>query len=312
MPSDVLQSLLGLLAGAGETYVNTKENRRAETAKASEAERERGSRKDLLQTELTARAQEGAAERLSRKELTTLQLQAEKDNLEKQLNANRDRAAASNQVEREKLDVQREEIEARLKQVTGELALKSRELDIEQASKLGTGKLGGGLGQNTLLSSLPDLLKAYISGRSPDMKPEEAIGFLRTVINTNFQNQPVGQGPFSPGYGGNYGVFGEENNKGGSNQRKNFATPYPGLINAGVQTGRFLSNPMDIILDSVMNNSLNGYSTSQQQYGPYPPPAQLPVAPPPQELNFGFTNPNLRGLIDSTSTYPSKRIRTLK
>lgn len=193
MPSDVLSALLGLLAGGTSGYVETKESRRKEKLASEESASDRAFRERLLGTEIKARKEEGAAERLSRQEETKLKLQADRDNLQKQLDANMARAASANAVDRERIAVQNKEIEARIRQVdkqiglqAKELGLKGRELDIRQANELGTGPLGTAGGNtpaaNPVYTNLGDIIKAYVA---TDRTPEtdvQFLGFIDTAL----------------------------------------------------------------------------------------------------------------------------------
>lgn len=214
MPSDVLQALLGLIAGGAQSYTGEKARQSSEGAKAAESAKERASREKIATQESQTRT--GIAEKqiLGSKEETLLKLQADKENLHDQLKANLDRSASANAIERDRLALQRDELTANIDRIDKQLAfeekklktesgLKGRELNIEQAKAGLGGPIAAGGKQFGPQSMLPDLLKAYVSGRGPDMKPEEAIGFIQTVLNKDWVNHPVvpipqGEGPPVP------------------------------------------------------------------------------------------------------------------
>lgn len=319
MASDVLSALLGILAGGAGSYVETKETRRREGLASKEAAAERGSRKELLQTELTSREKEGAANRMTEKELTVMKLQAERDNLTKQLQAQLDRAASANSIERDKINVERDRLTAEIDRVDKEIkfkekelgvtaGLKRRELDIEQGVKLGTGKYAPAAGTNPLLNSLPDLLKAYVSARGEDMKPDEAIGFLRTVINMNFVNPPV-----TPGEGGieALGKYPSSKAKG----------PYTGMSLLGDLLKPIL-NPRGFITERVAAEAGRNPNFAVDQGGQTIPlsPINPSYSSPgvtstlsPGELNFGPQppNPELEGLFNSIFSFSYERDKPL-
>lgn len=202
MPSDVLQALLGLIASGAHSYTQEKSAQSAEATKAAEAAKERASKEKISTQEWQTRMGISKEQILGSKEETLLKLQADKENLHEQLKANLDRAASANAIDRDRLAVERDRLTAEIdrtdkqlafeeKKLKAESGLKGKELNIEQAKAGLGGPLAAGGKQFDPQSMLPDLLKAYVSGRGPDMKPEEAIGFIQTVLNKDWQNHPA-------------------------------------------------------------------------------------------------------------------------
>lgn len=176
MTNEVLSSLIGILASGAQGYSDTSSKIAADKTALSEAEKERQARKDLLNTELGARAKEGEANRsvekdriLSEKEMQREKLAADADALSKELAQKHKEFLTADATERAKLRASIDESTARLKMMQRELDQKDRELSIDQAYKLGTGKLGtgsrlGGSGK-TAESQLPDILQKLLSSR---------------------------------------------------------------------------------------------------------------------------------------------------
>ncbi len=223
MPSDVLQALLGVLAGGATGYENKKEQLRQEGIAAKTRAEEIKSKKDLLTTQLTAAAAEGKAGRLSDKEIAVLKLQGDRDNLHEQLKQNLEISNRSNAIDRERLQVQRDEITSKIDEVDKQIAfetkklgvesgLKNKELNIDQAYKIGTGPLGNGSrlgpggkgigGSAKFWQDNPGLIgelsKGYVSGRADRLKPGEFFGFLHTLLNTDFMDHPTPPGILPP------------------------------------------------------------------------------------------------------------------
>lgn len=213
MPSDVLQALLGLIASGAHSYTQEKSAQSAEATKAAEAAKERTSKEKISTQEWQARTDIANKQILGSKEETVLKLQADKENLHEQLKANLDRAASANSIERDKLALQRDELTANIdridkqltfeeKKLKTESGLKSRQLNIEQAGKLGTGPLAAQSGLGTPGGfNLQKLAQAYISSRGADMKPEEFLGLSRLILSGGMNPvsaSPTPQGPAIP------------------------------------------------------------------------------------------------------------------
>lgn len=203
MPSDVLQALLGLIASGAHSYTQEKSAQSDEAVKAAEAAKERASKEKISTQEWQARTDIANKQILGSKEETVLKLQADKENLHEQLKANLDRAASANSIERDKLALQRDELTANIdridkqltfeeKKLKAETGLKGKQLNIEQAKAGLGGPLAAGGKQFDPQTMLPHLLEAYMKGGGAEaMKPENAIGFIKTVMNMDWQNHPA-------------------------------------------------------------------------------------------------------------------------
>jgi hypothetical protein len=204
VPGDVLTAILGVLAGGAEGYNAANTRKREQQASAEEASKERQIRRELLSLEVGARAKEGTEGRklareelLQQREIAGLRLQAERDALNQEISFKTRQMLDANAIERVKLEADVAQNKARLGQIDKELALKGRELDIEQAATLGTGKLGtgaptkgakaGGGGKETAVQNLVnETIKSFISASGSTGKLPtgvEAGTFITDLLN---------------------------------------------------------------------------------------------------------------------------------
>lgn len=150
MPSDVLQALLGVLAGGAEGYVGTKEKIREEEAASEERKAERDLRMTLLNTELNARAKLAGQQMMNERELLNIRLNADKEQWQADIAQKKEQAKQANEIERAKLAHEITALEEQIAQADRELkaqvGLKKEELDIEKGFKLGIGRYAGAPG----------------------------------------------------------------------------------------------------------------------------------------------------------------------
>lgn len=215
MPSDVLTSLLGMIASAGQGY----EGRKAQAQTLAEAAAERSSKERIANTEAKSRLDVANIGALSDKEIATMKLQSEKENLETQIKADEAKWHAADATDRQRIQAEIDINKSRVDQLdrqlqsdaalkNKELGLKGRELDIDQAYKLGTGRLGtgsrlggAGSGGDTFQQKLGlEIIKAFAGGGVP-RKPEDIVGLARLISQMpEFGGvAPAGAGPqFGP------------------------------------------------------------------------------------------------------------------
>lgn len=260
------------MASGAEGYTDTKEKYRKEGIAAKESAAERASRLGIANTEAKSRTDVANIGALSDQNIATLKMQNDRDLLDAQINADKVKWSAADATERVKIKADIDENTAKLKQLDRQLSveagLKNREMDIDQAYKLGTGKLGtgsrlGGSGNGAGSGSpreklLQELLGHYFSGISAQtMKPEQVIGTLDTILqhygydpSTPQQKTPQMQGPPAPPTGlmGGNGTFDPTNPLGGSLPQQIGSSDY------GIQTptSPMFSNPQTAaLLDSI-------------------------------------------------------------
>jgi hypothetical protein len=205
LPSDVLTALLGAIASTATGYTETKEKLRKEQLAAGETAAERAGREKLAGIEAKSRTDVANIGALTDKEIAKMKLDNERTLLAAQIEADRAKWSSANAIDRDKLAADIDNNTARLKQLDRELSLKSREIDIDQAYKLGTGKLGTGSRLGGGKGSEPfgqQLILEMIKRYDPlTTKPEKFLGDIKTALDlfgSGEYKPPVVPGAASP------------------------------------------------------------------------------------------------------------------
>jgi hypothetical protein len=155
MPSDVLQALLGVLAGGARGYAGTKEQLRKEKAATEESKSERDLRMLLLNTELVAREKLAGKQMMNERELANIKLAADREQWQAEIDTRKELAKKADATERSKIAAEITMFQEKIAQADrelkvnealgkGKLGLERRSLDIEEAYRLGTGPKGTG------------------------------------------------------------------------------------------------------------------------------------------------------------------------